>query len=187
MWNHFFDTLNEHVNQISGHDYDPYDIGLTLPLENFFYVPLQIRKPTAKPRILLVDDDASFCKIMEQTARLHDIMLSSCTSSDEFINFKTMDFEVVLMDYDLGAVTGIELSEFMETNFAAETPVILLSQSTKASSKIWPHSICWFIHKDEGPNAILNLTSDLYQSFRSEPSKIKGRHWIKQFLKGDLA
>ena len=108
------------------------------------------------PRLLLVDDDPIFGKIMTRLAEQSRVNLTCCRSLDELGQKVWWNFHAGIIDYDLGTANGIELIQTMEKTLGT-LPVILVSQGNAISVPIsqWPTSIKAFIHKTLGHVAIL--------------------------------
>lgn len=109
------------------------------------------------PRILVVDDDPSFGKIMAHVAEKTDVVLAAChTVQDLRKLILTWSFDAVIMDYFFGDLTGIQLTKYIE-HFRGPIPIILVSQTKPLDSHLaeWPSSINGFIHKSVGHEAIL--------------------------------
>lgn len=124
------------------------------------------------PRILLVDDDPSFGKIMKRVAAKVGLLgpeITICRTLEEFAALTDWKFDIVIMDYDLGAVTGFELTTYIEHFTKEQVPVLLVSQTNQERSRTWPRSIRGFVHKELGPLAILDAAIEAhakrYKSF----------------------
>ncbi len=62
------------------------------------------------PRILVVDDEPVFGKIIAEAARRSGMEVTVCKSVEELAKCKDWRFDVAILDYDLGedgAVTGV--------------------------------------------------------------------------------
>ncbi len=117
---------------------------------------------TSMPRLLVVDDDPTFGKIMERAASKKSAHVTYCESIEDFGALRNWDYDVVIMDYDLGAVTGFELTTYLEQFTAAQVPVILVSQTQRVKSPHWPDAIRKFVHKSLGPFAILEAAVQVH-------------------------
>lgn len=137
--------------------------------------PEDVMAPQNMPRILLVDDDPTFGLIMKQAAAKKSVEITFCKSLDEFSALKSWDFDVVIMDYDLGDVTGFELTSYMEQFTTEEVPVILVSQTKQRNSKHWPNAIREFVHKDLGAFAILDATFEAHEINRLHKEEKRSR------------
>jgi len=125
--------------------------------------PDEVVVPKSLPRILLVDDDPTFGKIMKRSSQAKGIDIVTCSSVEEFSQLKNWDFDVIIMDYDLGAVTGFELTSYMEQYTEDDLPVILVSQTKQNDPKTWPTTIREFVHKSLGPFAILDAAFEAHE------------------------
>jgi two-component system response regulator HydG len=86
---------------------------------------------TKRPRILLVDDDRSFAKIIANQAHTMsiDLEFASSVSNARSINSLT-GVDLLLIDYDLDDGTGFEAAEhFMQK--AKDMPVVMISSTNR--------------------------------------------------------
>jgi CheY-like chemotaxis protein len=105
------------------------------------------------PKILLIDDDPIFGKIMERTGKQLRLDITFCQSVAELGAIEDFDFDVAIIDYDLGAVTGYELTSYL-SEYAGNVPVVLISNNADAQLKGWAQGITQFVHKKLGPYSI---------------------------------
>jgi len=119
------------------------------------------------PRILLVDDDVVFGQIMLGFAKEQNLALTYCRSTEQVSRLTQFNFQLAVIDYDLGAITGIQLSHFLE-RFLYSIPVILVSQYREINRSPLPPCIREFIHKSAGPSEILEAA---LRTLRYEYSK----------------
>ena len=81
-------------------------------------------------RILLVDDDPIFRRIMGHHAEREGVLLTCARSSLDFINDSQKgNFDVAILDYNLGLVNGLELAAHFR-KLGNESPIILISATT---------------------------------------------------------
>jgi DNA-binding NtrC family response regulator len=109
--------------------------------------------------VVLYDDDRSFGVIMERIAEQYKIRLTFCHSWEDFkkvLDWKTDTADVLIIDYDLGEQTGVEMATRLPPSLKA-CPVILVSGSQHVDVPIsaWPDCIKGFLQKEIGPFAIL--------------------------------
>ena len=135
----------------------------------------KIMQPTTMPRILVVDDDPTFGRIMQQVASKKGSAVTYCKSVDELSMLSSWDFDVIVMDYDLGSITGFEVTDYLEKSSSAEVPVILVSQTRLRGSQKWPQTIREFVHKGLGPFAILDAAFEAHE-VNSIHQKMNRRH-----------
>lgn len=108
------------------------------------------------PRILLVDDDPVFGKILTRLAEQSRVHLTYCRSLDELGEKAWWQFQAAIVDFDLGNSTGLELIAQLE-RILGPMPVILVSQGhlVDVAPNRWPASVKGFIDKALGHVAIL--------------------------------
>jgi DNA-binding response OmpR family regulator len=109
--------------------------------------------------VVLFDDDPTFGTLMERIAEQYRIRLTFCSNLDEFtrvMEWKQDRADVLILDYDLGDQTGVEMARRLPASLA-ERPVILVShgQSVEVPISSWPGCIKGFLQKGIGPFAIL--------------------------------
>ncbi len=71
-------------------------------------------------------------------------------------------FDVAIIDYDMGAVTGTEITSYIEGVSNDAIPVVIVSQSTRKSSPYWPQTVSKFVHKSVGPYAVFDAAFEAY-------------------------
>ncbi len=123
----------------------------------------KVMQPKTLPRILVIDDDPTFGRIMQQAATKKGSAVSYCRSIDELSKLQSWDYDVIVMDYDLGSMTGFELTTYLEKFTSVEVPVILVSQTKLRGSQKWPQAIREFVHKGLGPFAILDAAFEAHE------------------------
>jgi CheY-like chemotaxis protein len=80
-----------------------------------------------KPRILIVDDDPSVSTVMREVLKALGYSSSTCNNANEaLLQFQDGDYDVVLTDYRMPEMTGIELCRQVRKSNAS-VPVILMS------------------------------------------------------------
>jgi len=116
-----------------------------------------------KKRILLVDDELTFGEIMKQEARIRDISIIVCISLLNPSLLKGQQFDVAIVDYDLGMQTGPELGKELVAVLGEGLPVLLISQKDRVESEgmEWPKNIRRFMNKDAGFKAIMDAALEL--------------------------
>ncbi len=118
-------------------------------------------------RFVLIDDDELFCDILANYAKLRDIPLDYYLSLSEMGSIgRLSQYHVAIVDFDLGQMNGVEIAEYLPVFFGG-MPLVLISATEKerlATDK-WPESIKAFVHKGEGPSAILDTALDVARRF----------------------
>jgi len=108
----------------------------------------------SRPRALLIDDDPMFCKQFEKHAQKSGFDLTVCKNVGDLIKLpKGREFDVAIVDYFFGELTGIQMSHLL----GGEVPVVMISNSESRSiaGDGWPGFVRAFIHKSRGIEAIL--------------------------------
>ncbi len=123
-----------------------------------------VMRPDVMPRILLVDDDPVFGKIMGRVASCFDADLTFVKSIVELADSQLESFDVAILDYDLGSVTGVELTRYVDHH--APMPVVLVSRTPRRPDRGWSDSIHDFLLKDVGPFAIIDAAFEAFEIAR---------------------
>lgn len=116
----------------------------------------------ARPRILLVDDDVTFGKIMKKMASKLDLPLHYVSSANELLHLSRQEFDVGIFDYDLGTITGVQLSDIVE-KYLGKIPVLLVSSYGRIENKKWPRVVQGFVPKSQGFHAILAEACKMFE------------------------
>jgi hypothetical protein len=133
--------------------------------KNPFLKPGAPRKDNILPKLLLIDDEPIFGRIMVAEAQKRGIFLYHCSSLQNFSEISHSDFEAVIMDYDLGdCVTGCDLAQFIGDTIHKCLPILLISQSRLQEKKVKSGNIIGFTHKSEGAGIVLNRTLDFLKT-----------------------
>lgn len=114
-------------------------------------------------KMVLIDDDVQFCTIMAHYATSRGLTLDYYSDLQEMGSLgKLSEYDVAIVDYDLGSINGVEIAEYLPI-FFGDMPMILVSGRTRNESgdKKWPRSIKRFVHKDVGPDEILDSAINL--------------------------
>jgi two-component SAPR family response regulator len=118
---------------------------------------------SAVPRVVLLDDDRIFAKTMERIAKKNAISLMSICNPEDLERIAGMDFDLALVDFDLGDVTGVELAEGV-SEAVGYIPIIMISNRRRrpTAGEPWPATIKRFVEKSVGPAEILDQALDVY-------------------------
>ncbi len=139
--------------------------GLENSKRSMLYGGGDVFKPSSYPRILLVDDDPIFGKIVSRSAHQLGASVTYCENITDFgkLSDSWNDFDVAVIDCNLGFTNGYELVDYMEHYTKKSIPVVLVSQTKQDKKKRWPTTIREFIHKKLGPFAVLNAAFEAYE------------------------
>jgi two-component system response regulator HydG len=87
-------------------------------------------------RILVVDDDAGMCALLEDGLRRRGFSPSSCTSPDGALALlDAEDFDAVVTDLNMGGMNGLELCERVTAN-RPDVPVVVITAFGSMESAI---------------------------------------------------
>jgi len=92
-------------------------------------------KDRQRKRIILIDDDPFFGSIMKQVAAQRGVELSHFLSLAD-LGFVSLlgQYDVAILDYDLGNMTGVEIGEYL-TAFFGDLPMLLISSTMRRARK----------------------------------------------------
>jgi CheY-like chemotaxis protein len=80
-------------------------------------------------RILLVDEDFEFKRAMNEGAAGRGVALDSVGSRDLMKKLGSLHYyDLVVLDYDLDALTGLEIAEFLQKHMPHK-PLVMLTAS----------------------------------------------------------
>lgn len=114
-----------------------------------------VKSYSGRPKILLVDDDVTFGRIMTKMAEKVGLSLHYMSSANEIHSLKEPDFDIGIFDFDLGAITGLQLTAIVE-KYLGNVPILLVSSYGKIENrKKWPELVVGFIPKSKGFYSIL--------------------------------
>lgn len=111
-------------------------------------------------RILVLDDDPMFLKMIQRMGEKHGVHITTCRSSREFSTKEELaKFDVAVIDYQLsdGSI-GTDVAQRM-----GKLPVVMISQSSHWTREhnVWPMSVRAFVHKRYGLEKIFNTAVDI--------------------------
>ena len=114
-------------------------------------------------RLILIDDDQTFGHIMLRCAEEMGLELDYFESLEDlgFVGLMA-DYDVAILDYDLGKMTGLEIGEYL-TAFFGKMPMLLISGTMRdlgpaEGNRGIPGP---FLHKASGPAQILSAAMQL--------------------------
>lgn len=118
------------------------------------------------PRLLLIDDDEDFGRLMQAIAITQGVKLDYFPSLLALGRIgRIAEYDVAILDYYLGEMSGLEVAEYVERFFGGK-PVIIVS-GTWYSDIGWkncPQCVRQFIPKVRGANPILTCALELAKS-----------------------
>ncbi len=123
--------------------------------------PHVILRPTVRPRILVVDDDPTFGRIMQRAAVYLEADLVFVQCLQDLDPNLLGSFDVAIVDYDLGSVTGLELARYLDHHVSV--PIVLVSHAERTPNRQWSDSIHDFVHKSAGAHVIMDAAFEAHE------------------------
>ena len=112
----------------------------------------------SQKKLLLIDDDILYGKIMKTVAEKEGIDLDYCRDLRNLHLLTHLKPDVILLDYWLGHANGVMLAT-LDPFFKKDIPILLISENRllkKSNRKNnWPANIKSFLAKSDGMNEIL--------------------------------
>lgn len=115
-------------------------------------------------KILLVDDDISYCKIIKRVSEKNHLDVTYCQSIEDFKSLSHHRFDVAIMDYNLGInspANGVELASYVQSMWY-NVPIVLVSSVDRTGGSFFARGmIKKFVNKAEGPDLLISTIYDL--------------------------
>ena len=115
------------------------------------------------PRLVLIDDDPVFGHIFSKTADRQGLKID-CYETVLELDYMGLlgQYDVAVVDYDLGQVNGIEMVSYLSSLFG-DIPMILVSSCDRVPTpeKPWSANVRCFVHKSQGVAAILQAAIEI--------------------------
>ena len=90
-----------------------------------------MKQDLAAKSVLIIDDDANFGKIMTKMGPRVALSMHAVTSLGDLPHDGPIqDADIILVDYDLEDMTGLEVAEILN-NFYPGKPVIMISSTNR--------------------------------------------------------
>lgn len=117
------------------------------------------QEPLVPIKIILLDDDPTFAKVLSRYTKYKNIELTCCQNVSEFADHLSENsYDIAIVDYFLDSCTGSDVADCVK-----ETPILLVSRKSNwiQATPDLPESIVDFVHKKYGADVILNLAAKL--------------------------
>ncbi len=121
-----------------------------------------LRSEHRLPRLLLVDDDPAFGRIMIKFSERADLQLTYCPAAQDLARIYFNNIDIAIVDYDLQNISGIQLTQSLLVH-GKSLPVILISAYKQPVVPLWANNVIRFVHKSAGPIGILSGALDAYR------------------------
>lgn len=119
-------------------------------------------------KILIVDDDPVICHTLKTVAERKGFLVTTFSNVREaYREVPEMKFDLAIVDYDLGLVTGSQLSNFVEGH-GKKPPVVLMSSSGPIDPSKWGHLVIGTLGKRGGPGEIIGGALQIFSRHASE-------------------
>ena len=110
-------------------------------------------------KLVLIDCSDVDRSLMKSFANSRGLDLVCYTSVSEMGSISRFaDFDVAIVENDKGTLSGTEVGEYLSAPLS-DMPLIIISNGFRpslAARGAWPKSIQDFVHKNDGPDAILD-------------------------------
>jgi two-component system response regulator AtoC len=91
---------------------------------------------SSEPRVLIVDDDAAMCAVLEAELSRRDYRVTAVASSDEALaRLANEEFEVILTDFNMQGMSGVDLCAKVVSS-ARDIPVVVMTAFGSMESAI---------------------------------------------------
>lgn len=151
--------------------HESFDLGdncLNLDYNHLSYLG---RKQNTRPKLLLIDDDSIYTSIFYESAFSLDFQTKILNDYRDLPKVKGEEFDVAIVDYDLGETTGQELSKNIRAMFGS-IPIIIISASNRPIAESSMGGDYYdFIHKSLGSRIILDAAYDASEWWKLNCSK----------------
>ncbi len=107
-------------------------------------------------RYALIDDDPVYRAVMKRAGTLEGMEVDVFESLADLGTIGMLgQYDAAIVDYDLGALSGVEIAAYL-TAFKAKTPMVLVSSLIRDPGLAgWPPSVRRFVTKDLGYEYVL--------------------------------
>jgi len=116
------------------------------------------------PGVLLIDDDPTFCALVEAFGRKINVPVRHMSSVLELKSMQELsDIGVAIIDYHLEGSSGVETADLI-SQFHPDLPVIVISGDNlhrRDAHEGWPQSVKQFVPKSAGVGQILGVARTL--------------------------
>lgn len=82
------------------------------------------------PKILVVDDEADLCEIMQFNLQSEGFIVDTCLSGEEALEMPLKKYDLFLLDVMMGGISGFKLADKIRNVVKINTPIIFLTAKT---------------------------------------------------------
>lgn len=113
-------------------------------------------------KFLIIDDDPVFCRIVSKLCNLNGIASTFHTSLKELDSIDLSEYTGAIIDVHLGLANGVEVADYI-SSIEPDLPLLMVSTSRFQTKQLNLHGLP-FMHKSEGPQAIIEATINAIRS-----------------------
>lgn len=120
------------------------------------------QQKSARAKVVLIDDDPVYGAVIRRWAELEKVNLDVYNSLDDlgFLGLLSQ-YDVVIVDYDLGELNGKDVADYMATLFNNK-PMVMISLVDRSTEIMnCPSCVKAFMKKSAGYEKILNTALKL--------------------------
>jgi CheY-like chemotaxis protein len=117
-----------------------------------------------EPRIILIDDDPVYGAVISRWAAREGVALDVFHSLDDlgFVGLLAQ-YDVAIVDYDLGAINGRDVADYMMTLFGNKPMIMISGMDRSTELANCPACVKAFMNKSVGYEKILETALKLRQ------------------------
>lgn len=126
-----------------------------------------LEKKADHPKLVLIDDDPVYGAVIGRWAQLEGVDLDIYNSLEDlgFVGLLSQ-YDVAIVDYDLGEINGKDVAEYMSTLFGNK-PMVMISVIDRSKEMMsCPSCVKTFMKKSAGYEKILNAALKLKAQMR---------------------
>ncbi|WP_151734583.1 response regulator transcription factor [Paenibacillus tengchongensis] len=116
-------------------------------------------------KILIVDDEEILRMLIEDTLEdLEDVQIHTAEHGREALDKLAADrFDLVILDYMMPEMTGIEVLANLEESLKAATPILMLTAKAQDTDRIKAQEagVRYFMPKPFSPMELLQIVEDI--------------------------
>ena len=126
-------------------------------------------------KILIVDDEEDLCEILQYNLGNEGYITEIAHSAEEAIKRPLEDFDLILLDVMMGAVSGFKFADMIRKELKLDIPVIFLTALTDgASRQMGELGGADFIEKPFDPKDLAKKIEDVLKKIKGKSVSKKG-------------
>ncbi|PKO97319.1 MAG: DNA-binding response regulator [Bacteroidetes bacterium HGW-Bacteroidetes-7] len=89
-----------------------------------------------KKKILIVDDEEDLCEILSFNLKSAGFIADVAFSAEEAYSKLKNNYDILLLDVMMGAISGFKLAELVREDFSKDIPIIFITAKDQESDKL---------------------------------------------------